>query len=212
MMLPLTTTAYRYRPLKQGLKGWDVWALQTALQGDGRYSGALDGDFGPITDRAVRALQTAAAITVDGIAGVQTQRVLATRLLKAAAAATGGPYALLLGVVEYESAFLFGNHSPAYGEAPWFDVGIAQMATRYYPIEDGFHAVRALHELGTRVATKRIEYSRLNVVRDPARILALAGGSWNAPAWTDRLARGGALSQSQSEWIENYIKRVTVYL
>jgi len=36
------------------------------------YAGAIDGDFGPATDVAVRALQTWGGVTVDGVVGDET--------------------------------------------------------------------------------------------------------------------------------------------
>ena len=59
--------------LQQGFKGSDeVRALQKRLKALGYYSGAADGDFGPATERAVRAFQKANGLTVDGKAGAKT--------------------------------------------------------------------------------------------------------------------------------------------
>lgn len=58
------------RVLRKGDRGPDVVALQKAL---GVVS---DGDFGPITDAAVRRLQTERGLVVDGLAGVMTRRAL----------------------------------------------------------------------------------------------------------------------------------------
>jgi peptidoglycan hydrolase-like protein with peptidoglycan-binding domain len=64
--------------LKQGSTGPGVAWLQQALSGADiaiqfvPYAGAIDGIFGPATDTAVRALQTWAGTSVDGIAGDDT--------------------------------------------------------------------------------------------------------------------------------------------
>jgi peptidoglycan hydrolase-like protein with peptidoglycan-binding domain len=61
--------------LQQGALGPDVAWLQKALAGGDvavaftPYAGPIDGVFGAQTDAAVRALQTWAGITVDGVVG-----------------------------------------------------------------------------------------------------------------------------------------------
>jgi hypothetical protein len=53
-----------------------VAALQVALHAHGLYRGPIDGISGPLTKRAVRALQRRARITVDGVPGPQTRHAL----------------------------------------------------------------------------------------------------------------------------------------
>jgi murein DD-endopeptidase MepM/ murein hydrolase activator NlpD len=53
-----------------------VAALQVALRANGLYNGDVDGLTGPKTERAVRALQARAKITVDGVVGPQTRKAL----------------------------------------------------------------------------------------------------------------------------------------
>ena len=57
--------------LSEGAAGPAVSALQSQLRSQG-WRLAVDGAFGPQTDRSVRDLQTAHHLTVDGIAGPQT--------------------------------------------------------------------------------------------------------------------------------------------
>jgi len=57
------------RPLRGGVKGWDVAALQFKLAWHGFPSGVFDGDFGPQTKRALRRFQLWAGLRVDGVAG-----------------------------------------------------------------------------------------------------------------------------------------------
>jgi peptidoglycan hydrolase-like protein with peptidoglycan-binding domain len=64
--------------LQQGSMGPGVAWLQQALSGAfiaiqfTPYAGPIDGVFGPMTDTAVRALQTWAGTTVDGVVGDDT--------------------------------------------------------------------------------------------------------------------------------------------
>jgi murein DD-endopeptidase MepM/ murein hydrolase activator NlpD len=60
------------RPLRRGLIGWDVAALQFQLAVHGFPSGTFDGVFGPHVDTALRRFQEWAGLGVDGIAGSST--------------------------------------------------------------------------------------------------------------------------------------------
>lgn len=64
------------RVLRKGIKGEDVKALQRVLNARGYNAGAVDGDFGTKSDTAVKAFQTEARLTVDGIVGAQTWKAL----------------------------------------------------------------------------------------------------------------------------------------
>jgi hypothetical protein len=70
------------RILKRGSLGEDVEALQTALNSLGFDAGEVDGDFGSRTEKAVKRFQQKAGITVDGIVGTETWKMLggATRI------------------------------------------------------------------------------------------------------------------------------------
>ena len=52
-----------------GSQGDEVEKIQKRLTDLGFYTGAVDGDFGPVTEQAYRAFQEAAGVTVDGISG-----------------------------------------------------------------------------------------------------------------------------------------------
>jgi len=58
--------------LRLGSTGPDVELLQTALGRSGFFSGAADGLFGAVTQRAVINFQSANGLSVDGVAGPQT--------------------------------------------------------------------------------------------------------------------------------------------
>lgn len=64
--------------LKLGMREYLAMELQAYLNGHG---GALviDGDFGPATEKAVKAFQAAKHIKVDGVVGPQTIQALRTR-------------------------------------------------------------------------------------------------------------------------------------
>lgn len=60
------------RTLKLGSAGLDVAAWEQALQHGGMYAGAIDGQFGPQLDAAVRQFQARMHLEVDGIIGPRT--------------------------------------------------------------------------------------------------------------------------------------------
>lgn len=62
--------------VKKGSRGQDVAALQTVLNNLGYNAGRIDGFFGPGTEGAVKKLQAAHGLTVDGIVGPKTWAVL----------------------------------------------------------------------------------------------------------------------------------------
>lgn len=64
------------RPLRAGMVGFDVAALQFALAWHGFPSGDFDGVFGPRLDTAVRRFQSAEGLGVDGVAGRGTLAAL----------------------------------------------------------------------------------------------------------------------------------------
>jgi murein DD-endopeptidase MepM/ murein hydrolase activator NlpD len=64
------------RPLRLGLMGWDVAALQFGLAVHGFPSGTFDGIFGPHVRRALRDFQAWAGLHVDGVAGPATVAAL----------------------------------------------------------------------------------------------------------------------------------------
>lgn len=66
-------------PLRRGSRGSAVAALQRALNRLG-HDMAVDGAFGPSTERAVQAFQGKAGLSVDGIVGPATKAALAAAL------------------------------------------------------------------------------------------------------------------------------------
>jgi zinc D-Ala-D-Ala carboxypeptidase len=82
IVAPTVANAYPWsRTLSQGMSGNDVRELQIRVAGFAAASPsrtfiAIDGQFGPATHNAVRRFQSAWGLTVDGIAGPQTQNQL----------------------------------------------------------------------------------------------------------------------------------------
>ncbi len=62
--------------LRRGSRGDEVLVLQEELSREGFSPGRADGVFGPMTEAAVIAFQTALELTIDGIVGPQTRRAL----------------------------------------------------------------------------------------------------------------------------------------
>jgi peptidoglycan hydrolase-like protein with peptidoglycan-binding domain len=58
------------------MRGDEVMQLQQRLRAKGVYSGAIDGIFGSQTEAAVRQIQQTNNLTVDGIVGPATWRIL----------------------------------------------------------------------------------------------------------------------------------------
>lgn len=61
--------------LRRGDSGDEVRALQQRLNAAG-FSLTVDGQFGPLTEQAVRAIQKRSGLVVDGLAGPKTEAVL----------------------------------------------------------------------------------------------------------------------------------------
>lgn len=63
--------------LSIGMKGPEVGVLQTRLHGLGFYTGAIDSDFGPQTEAAVKHFQQFKGLKDDGVVGPITSAALA---------------------------------------------------------------------------------------------------------------------------------------
>lgn len=208
MDFPLAAGAYRYRPLIQRLKGWDIFALQTALNGIPGAQINADGFFGKQTAGRVETFQRDRGLATDQIAGIATQQklcqVIARQFRKGWQLPNGIPY----GTLEHESSCWLGNHTAPYPDGER-DCGVTQRNTNYSTITDAFDVPDSLFVLCERIRTKHDEYRGMGVTE--RRAWELACGSWNAPAWTDTLARGGTLLPDQKAKIEAYIAAVTIY-
>ncbi|OLT28720.1 peptidoglycan-binding protein [Nocardiopsis sp. CNR-923] len=75
--------------LREGDSGADVTALQDRLNELGYWTNGVDGEFGYHTEQAVIALQKAAGIARDGIAGPDTENALDRGVRPSAATSSG---------------------------------------------------------------------------------------------------------------------------
>lgn len=66
--------------VRKGSRGPEVRLLQERLKAAGFNPGAVDGDFGPNTERAVRAFQQARGLGADGVVGARTWAALNVKL------------------------------------------------------------------------------------------------------------------------------------
>ena len=62
--------------VRRGDSGWRVKRIQKRLKLHGFGTGSIDGDFGPSTEKQVRAFQKAQDIDVDGVVGPMTWKML----------------------------------------------------------------------------------------------------------------------------------------
>jgi peptidoglycan L-alanyl-D-glutamate endopeptidase CwlK len=65
--------------VRPGARGNMTYLIQAALYIRGYREVVPDGVFGPVTERAVRAFQNASGLTVDSVAGPNTQNALFRR-------------------------------------------------------------------------------------------------------------------------------------
>lgn len=203
----LSDGAYLYRPLKLEKPfqtGWDVYALQTALK-----NLELDGVFGPMTHARTLVVQRDLGLVVDGIAGPATQHAVVSSIAVPYRNIYKLPVNLLKGQIEKESGWLVGNHTAPYDGNGSRDIGIVQRNDRFAEWDQAFHVPESLEKIANHTRTKKNVY--FDLVGNHTRAWQLAAGSWNAPAWTDRLARGETLLSHQEAHINAYIDRVTSF-
>lgn len=78
------------RSYRMGASGEGVREIQRRLKDWGYYKGAVDGNYGVLTQDAVIAFQRKHRILVDGIVGAQTAEKLGVRLPSGRAGSSGG--------------------------------------------------------------------------------------------------------------------------
>lgn len=84
--------------LRRGSSGDEVTAIQKRLKQWGYYTGAIDGIYGPATEKAVRYFQQKNGLSVDGVVGEKTAAALGLNLSgaksRSPSTATGDTYLL----------------------------------------------------------------------------------------------------------------------
>ena len=87
----MATPGLNLPDLRVGARGPAVLAVHRQLAQDGFYSSSIDGNFGPLTERAVRAFQRSRNIPEDGVVGPATWAALGEAGLGLSALATPAP-------------------------------------------------------------------------------------------------------------------------
>jgi murein DD-endopeptidase MepM/ murein hydrolase activator NlpD len=152
---------YGSRPLRPGLVGWDVAALQFLLEIHGFACGGVDGGYGARTAAAVGRMQARYGIAVDGVAGPQTMATLRNpparsplRLASPIAAGIGDGYG------PRGTSFHFGDDFPAPTGTPVRAAGAGRV------IEAGFNDGFGLNVViahGSSVTTRYAHLSSIAV-------------------------------------------------
>jgi len=181
---------FRYS-LRKGMEGWDVLAIQIALNGTTPSPGlAEDGIFGPRTDTAVRTLQSALHVTVDGIIGPMTQAAMC--VAQATRAEAGQvPKGLLRGICMGESGGIvpctserYINGTRDYGP---FQVNLSTSGPEA-PIHRAFVPSLAAGDTAADLQQPHSRYRALGCAEERAWRLAVLHYNW--PAAADQIAEG----------------------
>ncbi len=111
----------------QGQRSGCVTELQSLLNHHGADL-AVDGDFGPLTDSAVRDFQAEKGLAVDGHAGPNTKAALYGAVTPPSSPAPGGGYARILDVAQAEVGTVEGSaRANSYGAS----VGLSLSTSNY---------------------------------------------------------------------------------
>lgn len=108
--------------LDRDSSGWPVFALQRGLRTVGELL-AVDGDYGPETERVVKRYQFDTGLKLDGRAGPATQRMLIEGVDQSVE--TGVPVGLMRGFAEAEGGNLVGAVN--WSQSGGVDCGIMQI-------------------------------------------------------------------------------------
>ncbi len=182
---------YRYS-LKQGMTGWDVVAIQIALNSYAPSPRLTeDGVFGPITGNAAASLQHELGVTVDGIVGPQTQAALmAARAGQIEVHRT--PKGLLKGICFGESGGIVPTTSAFYPDGSR-DYGPMQ-TNLTKPDEarckQAFSPTDALLEVAEQLMTAYARFRLANASLTPEEAWRLAVLNYNWPAAAQQIAEG----------------------
>lgn len=194
---------FRY-VLKRGMTGFEIAALQLLLN-DVRHAGlVVDGVFGAASEKAVKAFQAVAKITVDGIAGVGTQTALGRKAIVGPSQEQNLPDGLLRGIVEGESGYAVGCVN--WSVPPGVDCGLIQ--DRVFDPAAATHD-RWVHAFGRgaldatagELRARKDRFYAKAAVTTHVQAWELACLAHNWPAGADKLARGQVLSEQPAAWV-----------
>jgi hypothetical protein len=156
-------------------------------------------------------------LTVDGIAGGQTQRAVAYIVTQGVSVDYGVPFKRLYGQEEHESSFWLGIYSAQYSDES-YDAGVVQRNTNFTPPKDGFNVQPSILRLAKDVKDHYVLFEGL----PEDRRWDLAQGAWNAPAFACYIAKEEGATKvptsstrkptdAQRQKLETYISYVSVY-
>lgn len=208
---------YRY-VLKNGQSGHEILALQGLLNDLAREGLAEDGAFGPRTEKAVKAWQSRAGLTVDGIAGSATQKSITLSAIHVAEADNRLPVDLTRGVVEGESGNYVGAVSWS-GTSNSYGVDCGLIQTRVTTQIDGgsvyvspeswrrAFCLSSLERAAKAFRDRKDRYYGLVGATNHKRAWELAVLAHNWPAAAERHAKGTFDSWRYTALDSNGVKR-----
>lgn len=164
---------------RKGDKGNAVGVLQLNLGGI-----AVDGDFGPETNKAVRKWQREVGLFVDGVAGPDTQRSVVVKRSAAAAKKHSLPAGMLESIAYNESGFIL----PAVSLHPsdmGLDIGAFMRSTGPKPGDSDFYlsAFNIRKSAEWTAARLRAERDRTPAAVDSRYFADLAQGDTERMKW-----------------------------
>lgn len=206
MSLPSEPNHTAPASLKKGSTGWPVYGLQQGLNTLGAKL-AADGDFGNLTEKAVREFQRDQGLAKDGVAGPATQSELCHRIVELVQV-RGVPSGLGQSIMEGESGYWLGavNWSVPGG----VDCGVIQrrvfvpysreaLRNAFDPEEAVRWALGALKQRSEEFITQ-VGVRGRNDRKEYALRLAVLAHNW--PWAADWLADGHQLSTTkQATWV-----------
>jgi hypothetical protein len=229
------SSRYRYA-FSKGMTGADVWALQINLAAIAPGID-MDGNFGPITEAAVRNFQGKHGLTVDGVAGIVTQRSMCLTLSQPATDKYRLPDGLLKGLMENESGYAVAAFS-AHPSDAGFDLGPYQKSfssprgsqTEY---AHAYSAKAMADDTGRNSRQQKDNYRRAPKVTTDKYAWQLGVLSHNWPLAAENLSRYGSIFRDPSQdnvtqewivkasggtlhtarqWVDHYIAKGCVYI
>lgn len=208
---------YRYT-LKKGLQGHDVWALQLNLNEQRDYDLVEDGDFGSMTESAVKKYQVEKKLVPDGIAGPITQRTLSASVAHRPTLDHDLPFRLLKGLIEGESGYFVGCvnwDAPGGVDCGWIQ---DRVLDREYEDDNRWRIAfgkASMENAADQLRAQKDRYRTKNAVLHPpvGSQIADFGDDLNGRAWSlavlyhnwpwgaERLANGYVLAEYPVQWV-----------